>query len=131
MQIERKGDGMIHYEVRKSIIEAWERGIGVKELKSVYGYGKTSIYNLITQNKRTGTIEPRLSTRGRKPKISAGDLQRIDAIIKERPDITLNEMIEKLDLPLSESRMSRIVREKLGYTYKKRWCMLPKENGRT
>lgn len=120
---------MIHYEVRKSIIEAWERGISVKELEGVYGYGKTAIYKLIAQKQKTGDVEPQLSTRGRKSKISDGDLQRVDAAIKERPDITLNEMIEELALPLSESRMSRIVREKLGYTYKKRWYMLPKENG--
>jgi transposase len=87
---------MIHYEVRKNIIKTWERGIKVKELESVYGYGKTAIYNLIAQNRETGNVEPQLGTRGRKPKISNEDLQRIDAIIKERTDITLNEMIEEL-----------------------------------
>ena len=122
---------MIHYEVRKSIIEAWKRGIGVKEIEGVYGYGKTAIYNLIAQKRKTGDIRPQLSTRGRKSKISDMDLQCIDAAIKERPDITLKELVEELVLPLSESRMSRVVREKLGYTYKKRWYMLLKENGRT
>ena len=120
---------MIHYEVRKNIIRAWERGISVKELERVYGYGKTAIYTLIAQNKKTGSVAPRLSTRGRKSTIGEEDLRRIDTLIKERPDITLNEMIEELALSLSESRMSRIVREKLGYTYKKRWSMHPKESG--
>jgi transposase len=83
-----KGEGMIHYEVRKKIIEAWERGVSVKELKKVYGYGKTAFYNLIARKKETGDVEPRVSTRGRKSKISTEDLQRIDALIKERPDST-------------------------------------------
>jgi len=120
---------MIHYEVRKRIIEAWARGIEVKELQAAYGCGKTAIYNLIAQKKETGDVALHLSTRGRKSKISNGDLQRIDALIKEKADVTLNEMIDELGLPMSESRMSRIVRERLGYTFKKRWCMLPKENG--
>jgi hypothetical protein len=52
--------------------------------------------------------------------VDAGMLERIEKTIQKTPDITLGELREKLHLPIQVSRLSQIVREKLGYTYKKR-----------
>jgi len=116
----RKGWEMIPWEVRKHIIEAYERGVSVNDLSVSYGYCRTSIYNLIKQWKETGDVKPRTSTRGRKPKITPDDVRRIDEAIKARPDITLHEIKEELSLPIHISHISRIVRDELGYTFKKR-----------
>ncbi len=39
---------------------------------------------------------------------------------KQMPDITLGELIEQLHLNICQLRLGRIVREKLGYSYKKK-----------
>jgi transposase len=122
---------MIHKEVRERMVAARKRGLSVKEIQRAYGYGKTAIYDLIKQERETGSIEPRLHTRGAKPRLCLEDHGRIRTAINEKPDITLEELIETLSLPLSISQLSRIVRGKPGYTCKKRWCMLPKENAQT
>jgi putative transposase len=120
---------MIHKEVRERMVAARKRGLSVKEIQRAYGYGKTAIYELFKQERETGSIEPKLHTRGVKPRLGSEDHVRMRAVINEKPDITLEEVREALSLPLSISQLSRIVRVKLGYTYKKRWCTLPKENG--
>ena len=57
---------------------------------------------------------------GRKPKLSEEDLKRVDKAIQAQPDITFGELITNLELDISESRLGRIVREKLGYSRKKK-----------
>ena len=121
---------MIHIEVRKLIISARQRGLSIAEIKRAYGFGETAIYRLLKLERETGCIEPKLQTRGRKPKLDAAGLECLHNLIQSKPDITLKELIEEHGIPLSESRLSRVVREKLGYTYKKRWYTRPNESAR-
>jgi len=111
---------VISYEIRQKIIGAHKRGLTPKELIKAYGYGQTAIYRLIAQERETGDVTPKIGKRGRKSKLAEGDLERIDKTIKEQPDITLVEIIEKLKLSIGESRLCRIVKHKLGYSYKKK-----------
>lgn len=108
-------------EVRERIIEARKRGMTVAELSKCYGVSGRSIFKLQALYRATGSISPRTHTRGRKSTVDAKMLEQIDQTIKKTPDITLGELREKLHLPIQVSRLSQIVREKLGYTYKKRW----------
>ena len=57
---------------------------------------------------------------GRKAKLTEEDLERVDKAIQAQPDITFGELIMNLELDISESRLGRIVREKLGYSLKKK-----------
>lgn len=78
--------------------------------------------------KSTGKYKPRPQNSGRKPRVTPDDIAAVVAQIKQTPDITLLELIEKFQLPLSESALcKRLI--KLGYTYKKRCSiqMLKKE----
>lgn len=110
---------MIHYEVRKRIIAAHERGLSVEEIVYAYGYGKTAIYNLINKNKEEGNIKPQTYKRGRKPALDAPALKIVKDQIIDKPDITINELRETLKIPLSESQTGRIVRNKLNFNLKK------------
>lgn len=113
--------GMLGKEVRERIIQARERGVTVEALSKCYGVSERSIFKLQMLYRTTGSIAPRTHTRGRKSSMDAETLQRIDEAIQKAPDITLGELREKLRLPVRVSRLSQIVRKKLGYTYKKRW----------
>ncbi|MEG2971348.1 MAG: helix-turn-helix domain-containing protein [Akkermansia sp.] len=114
---------MMGAEVRKRIIEARKRGITVKELSQCYGVSTRSIYELSALYRKTGSLAPLTHLRGSKPKINEETLQEIDQAIQKKPDITLEQLKETLQLPIGVSRLCQIVREKLGYTYKKKWYM--------
>jgi transposase len=79
------------------------------------------------QYKNSGSYEPNPQNSGRKPLISEETMAKIVAKIKETPDITLRELIEKFNLPISESALCRrLIR--LGLTYKKRRSIRTSEN---
>ena len=61
----------------------------------------------------------RTNQRGRKPLLSQEDLSNIDKTIQEQHDITIDEIIKKLNLNASNETVRTAV-IKMGYTYKKK-----------
>ena len=53
------------------------------------------------------------------PEVIAEDLQTIDNLLQEQPDITIREIKETLHLPVCEETIRKAVL-KLGYVYKKK-----------
>ena len=111
---------MLSNETRKRLVEGYERTHDVKMIAQAYGVSEREVYKLAAQKRETGSVELRMSHCGRKAKLSAEDIERVDKAIQAQPDITFGELIEKLNLNISESRLGRIVREKLGYSLKKK-----------
>ena len=60
-------------------------------------------------------------------KISENDLKKITETIIEEPDITLQEIIDKLHLECKIPSICKIIRHKLGFTRKKKVYTPPKE----
>lgn len=111
---------MLHNKARKLLVEGYERTHDVHGIAKAYGVTEREVYRLVKQKRDTGSVELRTSQRGRKPKMTEKDLERLRAAIEKTPDKTLGELKEELNLPCSESRLSRIVREKLGFRRKKK-----------
>jgi len=78
------------------------------------------VYRIVKQYRETGSVEVRTSLRGRKAKLSQEEINQVNAALQKQPDITLGELVEQLHLHISPSRLGRIVREKLGYSFKKK-----------
>ena len=85
---------MLHNETRKLLIEAWN----AKEIAECFSVNTSTVYRLEKRMRETGSVETRTSLRGRKPVLTQKDLQNIDLLIQNQPDITINEIIEKLML---------------------------------
>lgn len=122
---------MIHLEVRKKIVEAKKNGVKVKDICAANSVGKTAVYNLLKQERESGAIEPKTYLRGRKSSLSADELAAIENEIKIKRDITAAEIKENLNLTLCESSVCKIIRNKLGYRYKKRQYTPVNESDRT
>ena len=122
---------MLSQEQRETIIAARGRGNTVATISKVIGVSERSIYKLLRQVRETGNCKARLSTRGRKPKLDAAGLEALDRLIQSEPDITLCEMQVRIGVGLSIAQLDRIVREKLGYSFKKRWSTPVNENAKT
>lgn len=110
---------MLHNEAREMMIKAYEKTGNAKEVAECYGVDVSTVYRLARQKKRTGSVKLRTNLRGRKAILSQEDLLNIDKTIQEQPDITIDEIIEKLNLHVSNETVRTTV-IKLGYTYKKK-----------
>jgi len=107
-------------DLRKRIIAGFERGETVKEIMVRLEVSQNATYSLIRLYKETGDVKPLGIKTGRKSKLNDEDLTNIRKAIADESDITLEEIIEKLDLPISISGLSRIINNKLNITYKKK-----------
>ena len=110
---------MLHNEARKLLIDAWNKTHNAKEIAECFSVNTSTVYRLEKRMRETGSVETRVSLRGRKPALSQADIQKIDQFIQEQPDITIREVREKLQLPVSDETVRKAV-VKLGYVYKKK-----------
>ena len=122
---------MLHIEVRKKIIVAREKGLSIAEICRAYSVGKTAVYRLLAKKRSTGDITPQTHTRGRKPSLDETEMQAIKDLINARKDITIPEIREELGLSLCDTAIGNIIRNKLGYRFKKRQYMPANESALT
>lgn len=113
------GAKMVPYDTRLRIVDAYERRGNAREIADMFGVSKREVYRLVALKKKTGDVESQVHQRGRKPKMSPEQMEQIRATLEETPDITLLDLSDKLELPVSESRLCRIVRD-MRYHYKKK-----------
>ena len=110
---------MLHNEARKLLIEAVEKTHNVQEVADCYSVNRSTVYRLKKRWEETGSFETRTSLRGRKPALSPGALESIDQLVKSRPDITLQEIVDTLHLTVSIETVRKALL-KLGYRRKKK-----------
>lgn len=74
-------------------------GKGIAECFSV---NISTVYRLEKRMRETGSVETRVSKRGRKCSLKQTDIKNIDDLIKAQPDIMIHEINEKLQLSVSD-----------------------------
>lgn len=77
---------MLHNEARKLILEAYDKGVSVKELAKCFSVNTCSIYRLLKRRNETGSYETQTNLRGKKPKLSDVDHQHILLLLEKQPD---------------------------------------------
>ncbi len=77
---------MLHNEARKLILEAYDKGVSVKELAKCFSVDTCSIYRLLKRWNETGSYETQTNLRGKKPKLSDVDHQHILSLLEKQPD---------------------------------------------
>jgi transposase len=116
----RKGDYVqpISNEKRELLITAKQRGEREEDIAKWLNVSKGSVGTIWRLFRKTGSYFPTSYT-GRPSLITPEKTEEILAAIEVQPDITLNELIEKLSLPIQKSQLSRLLIS-LGYSFKKR-----------
>jgi len=79
---------------------------------------------------KTGHYKPEPLNCGRKPKINPQTMENIIAKIKEQPDLTLLEIIEEFNLPISQAALCKRLKKR-GLTFKKRLFIQKIKNEQT
>lgn len=110
---------MLHNEARNLLVEAYEKTHDAKGIAMAYGVSVPTVYRLAEQKARTGSVDLRVSKRGRKRVLVQEDLEKIARAIEEQPDITLAEIVEKLNLPVGIETVRRRI-QAMGYRRKKK-----------
>lgn len=110
---------MLHNEARELPVKAYEKNHDAGYIAEVFSVSKSSVYRLVAQKRKTGSVELQVSKRGRKAILREEDKEKNAQLIDERPDITIDEIRETLSLKAGSATVDRAVLE-MGHTYKKK-----------
>lgn len=69
---------MLHNETRKLLIEAWNKTHNAKEIAECFSVNTSTVYRLEKRMRETGSVETRVSQRGRNPALTRTEIQSID-----------------------------------------------------
>ena len=116
-------------EIRKIIVADYGEGMRVESISRAVRVSTSAIYRLLEKRQKAGTIEPSYEKSGRQSEVTAEKLAKMEALIAENSDITLAQIKETMHLFIQKSEISNILRNKLGFRYKKRWYMPVNETG--
>jgi transposase len=116
-------------EKKEMIINARSMGKKVIEICKLYFVKKSAVYELYKKYDASEKIEEPRKATGRPAKIDSVGLSQIRERLIEKNDITLQELIDELSLPVCQSALSRILRSKLDSHCKKK-TLHPKEQER-
>jgi transposase len=124
--------GIYSKDLRTRAVEAVERGIPRKDVVETFSISLTTLKRWLRKRRNGEELSPGTST-GRKRRILANAEEEgiLWEQLEENDDATLERHCEmweeKTGVRVSVSAMSRAIREKLGWTYKKRRWRPPSE----
>lgn len=104
-------------EMRRAVLAACDRGEGTRAVALRFQCSESWVRRVKQERRELGKTAP-LLTRRRTPKW-APYRERIEAIVVERPDVTLQELKEELATELSRSTLCTAL-QKLRLTLKKK-----------
>lgn len=85
--------GTLSNDLRERIVSAYDRGDATRQqIAERYNVSLGMVKKLLQQRRRTGDIAPRHRFSGAKPKITPRHQQQLRRLLKEQPDMTLEEL---------------------------------------
>ena len=95
---------------RLQIVEAHKNGAGVTALAREYGVSRWTVYRLVERYEKTGNVELSFSRCGRKTKLTKAQLAAIQKALAESPNIRMQELHDRLQLPCTLHALYYIVK---------------------
>jgi len=108
----------ISNEKRELLVAAKQRGEKEAEIAKWLDISKGSVGTIWRLFRKTGRFLPTAYT-GRPSVLTAEKIEEILATVDIESDMTLDELIENLSLPIKKSQLSRLLISH-GYSFKKR-----------
>jgi transposase len=122
-------------DLRLRVLDAVDRGLPRREVSKLFGVSLSTIKRWVKHRKEGEDLEPKPST-GRKRRILASTEEKraLWEQLEENDEATLEHHCELWErtqgVRVSLATMSRAIREKLGWTLKKRRWVPPSETNR-
>src|SRR4029450_13421022 len=82
-------------DLRKRVARAWDASGDADEVAARFAVSRAWVHRLNQRRRETGSLAPRKKSKFR-PRVLAGQEQRLAALITARPDATLAELREAL-----------------------------------
>lgn len=117
----------ISNEKRADIIKHMEAGATKKEVSEWLFIHERTVTRVWNKYQSTGSYAANPRGGGRQALISESQMVEVLEKVKEKPDSTLQELIDEFNLPFSQSALSKRLR-KAGLTFKKRHFMQMDKN---
>ena len=115
---------------REKIIKHKQNNENESDIARWLFVSESSVTKLWARYRKTGSYLPNYKNCGRPSTLNKTQIAQIKLEAKKNPDHTLLELIEKFNLKISESGLSRVFK-KLGLTFKKRHTMQTNKNETT
>jgi transposase len=109
-------------EIRDIISTDSKKGMTGLEIAKALNLPVRTVNGLLEHERETGSMAA-MPHKGRLPALNDKELEKLKQLIKDNPDMTLEEMEKKMGISIDISAMSRIVRFKLGFNLKKKRFM--------
>jgi transposase len=122
-------------DLRLRVLDAVERGMAREEASELFGVSLSTIKRWVKRRRQGEDLEPKRST-GRRRRIlsSAEERRALWEQLENNDEATLERHCELWEerggVRVSLATMSRAIRQKLGWTYKKRRWVPPNETKR-
>ena len=117
-------------DLRQRIVSAYDRGEGTRdEVARRFNVSLGMVKKLLQQRRKTGNLKPRHHLAGRKKLIVAEHRMAMRKLLKNKPDMTLAELREALQLKCTLPAIHYVLAD-MGLTYKKRRSAPPSKTGR-
>jgi len=122
-------------DLRQKIIEAYSNGKGSqRKLAETFGVTRSFIQTLFKRYREDGTIAAKVRTQQTPTKLRESELEILRELVEAQPDATLAELCKQLHertgTLISVATMDRMVRLKLGFSFKKKVSTQPRKEVR-
>ena len=104
-------------EKRELLIAAKKRGEKEEDISKWLEISVRSVSRIWKLYNETESIQP-MKRLGRKSSIDEAKLEEIRSAVKKQPDLTLEELIDELELPIKKSRLA-VILDQMSLSYKK------------
>jgi transposase len=108
----------ISNEKRELMIAAKKRGEKEDDIAKWLEISVRSVSRIWKQYSETKSIQPTKPS-GRKSSLCETKIEEIRSAVKRQPDLTLEELIDELELPIKKSRLA-VILDGMGFSFKKR-----------
>lgn len=108
-------------DLRDRVMAARDRGLKTKQVASLFGVSASWVRRVMQRRREHGETTPR--PRGGVTVVKI-DMARLRALVEQQPDATARQLHARLGIDCSVSAVDMALR-RLGFTFKKRRCMLP------
>lgn len=105
-------------DLRDRVMADVDAGMKIKAVAEKYSVSVGWISKLKRFRKNTGSYAARKQRVNRSTKLDA-DLPRLEALVREKPDSTIRELREKLNVQVSRATVGRAL-QRLNFTFKKK-----------
>jgi transposase len=110
----------VSVDLRRRILKVYDQGRSTREeVATRFEVSLGMVKKLLQQRRHTGDIAPRHHRSGRKRKILASHERQLRTLLKNKPDMTLEELHAALGLDCTLPAIHYTL-ERMGLSYKKR-----------